>query len=73
MVIISLLSPYVDWRKNACEKGQKYTLEDFANSINELYASISFIPIFNLVTTVCSAYYFTIHPIWEKIKHIRIV
>lgn len=28
MVILSLLGPYVDFRKNYCEKGKKYNMKD---------------------------------------------
>lgn len=36
MVVVSLLGPYVDFKKKRinCEKGKKYTLEDLYNTID---------------------------------------
>lgn len=47
MVVVSLLSPYVDFKKNHCEKGKKYTLEDLYNTIDNTYWVVCFTPMFN--------------------------
>lgn len=73
MVILSLLGPYVDFRKNYCEKGKKYTLEDFYNKMEETYWVVCFIPIFNAATVVLTLVWILVIPLWEKIKRIRIV
>lgn len=73
MVIISLLGPYVDFRKSYCEKDKKYTLEDFYNRIDDFYWVICFIPIFNTVTVVLTLVWILVTPLWKKIKRIRIV
>lgn len=52
MVTLSLLGPYVDFRKNYCEKGKKYTLEDFYNEMENSYWAMCFIPVFNITTVV---------------------
>ena len=72
MVILSLLGPYIDFRKNYCEKGKKYTLEDFYNETEKYYLVVSFIPIFN-AATVLTLVWLLVIPLWEKIKRIRIV
>lgn len=47
MVVVSLLSPYVDFKKNHCEKGKKYTLEDLYNTMDKyLLGSVFFTPMF---------------------------
>lgn len=46
MVVVSLLSPYVDFKKNHCEKGKKYTLEDLYNTIDNTYWVVCFTPMF---------------------------
>lgn len=42
MVVVSLLSPYVDFKKNHCEKGKKYTLEDLYNTMDNTYWVVCF-------------------------------
>lgn len=73
MVVISLLSLYVDFRKSYCEKGKKYTLEDLYNTIDNTYWIVCFIPLFNMMTVIISLVYLLITPLWNKIKRIRIV
>ena len=73
MVILSLLGPYIDFRKSCCEKGKKYTLEDFHDKMNESYWVACFIPVFNMATVALSLVFIFIMPIWNKIKRIRIV
>lgn len=76
MVIISLLDPYVDFRKNYCEKGKKYTLEDLYNTVNEVYWAVCFIPFLNIASVIISLVdllMILIIPLWNKIKRIRIV
>ena len=72
MVILSLLGPYVDFRKNYCEKGKKYTLEDFYE-IEKYYLVISFMPLLNAITVVLTLVWLLVIPLWEKIKRIRII
>lgn len=69
MVVVSLLGPYVDFKKNYCEKGKKYTLEDLYNIVDGVYWAMCFIPMLNLMTTIISL----VIPLWNKIKRIRIV
>lgn len=73
MVVVSLLGPYVDFKKNHCEKGKKYTLEDLYNTINDTYWVVCFIPMFNTMTVTVSLVALLIIPLWNKIKRIRIV
>lgn len=73
MVILSLLGPYVDFRKNYCKKGKKYTLEDFHNKIDDFYWVVCFIPLFNSTTVGLTLVRILVIPLWEKIKRIRIV
>lgn len=73
MVVLSLLGPYVDFRKNHCEKGKKYTLEDLYDSLEETYFIVCFIPGFNLMTVVITSILLLIIPLWNKIKNIRII
>lgn len=73
MVILSLLGPYVDFRKNYCEKGKKYTLEDFYNKMEESYWVVCFTPLFNTTTVVLTLVWILVIPLWEKIKRVRIV
>lgn len=73
MVIISLLDPYVDFRKNYCKKGKKYTLEDLYNTVEDFYWAMCFIPLFNIIPTIVSLADLLIIPLWNKIKRIRIV
>lgn len=73
MVVLSLLGPYVDFRRNHCEKGKKYTLEDLYDSLEETYFIVCFIPGFNLVTVVITSILLLIIPLWNKIKNIRII
>lgn len=40
MVVVSLLGPYVDFKKNHCEKGKKYTLEDLYTARAEQFSGI---------------------------------
>lgn len=55
MVVVSLLSPYVDFKKNHCEKGKKYTLEDLYNTMDKyLLGSVFFTPMFNAMTVTVS-------------------
>lgn len=48
MVVVSLLGPYVDFKKKRinCEKGKKYTLEDLYNTIDNTYWVVCFTPMF---------------------------
>ena len=73
VVILSLLGPYIDFRKNYCEKGKKYTLEDFHYMMKGPYWTLCFVPPFNLATVMVSLAYIFIIPLWNKIKRIRIV
>lgn len=73
MVILSLLGPYVDFRKNYCEKGKKYTLEDFHNKMDDFYWVVCFIPLFNATTVVLTLVWIFVMLLWEKIKRVRIV
>ena len=73
MVMLSLLGPYVDFRKNYCVKGERYTLGDFYNKVDEFYWLMCFMPFVNSVTLVLSLVYLIIIPLWNKVKHIRIV
>lgn len=72
LVILSLLGPYVDFRKK-CEKGKRYTLEDFCKKTDEFYWVTCFIPGFNASTALLSLIFLLIIPLWNKIKRIRIV
>lgn len=71
MVILSLLGPYIDFKRE-CKKGKKYTIEDLCNSVDEAYWTVCFIPIFNAATVILSLIYLLILPLWNKIKNIRI-
>lgn len=73
MVVVSLLSPYVDFKKNHCEKGKKYTLEDLYNTMDNTYWVVCFTPMFNAMTVTVSLVTLLIIPLWNKIKRIRIV
>ena len=73
MVMLSLLGPYIDFRKNHCEKDKKYTLEDLRYRMDDFYWIMCFIPVLNVATIVATLVSIFIIPLWNKIKRIRIV
>lgn len=73
MMILSFLGPYVDFRKNKCEKGKKYTFGDLCESMDEEYLIICFIPGVNTITALYSLGYLLIPPVYNIIKKIRII
>lgn len=73
MVIISLLGLYVDFRRNHCEKGKRYTLEDFHDKTDDLCWTVCFIPFINVITVVLTLVWLLVIPLWKRIKNIRIV
>lgn len=70
---IITVGPYIEFRKNYCEEGKKYTLEDLYNTIDNTYWVVCFIPMFNTMTVTVSLVALLIIPLWNKIKRIRIV
>lgn len=73
MVILSLLGPYIDFRRNYCEKGKKYTLEDFYNKADNTCLVLCFIPVFNVIIIILGLIWLFEILLWNKIKNIRIV
>lgn len=73
MVMLSLLGPYIEFRKNHCEKGKKYTLEDLRYRMDDFYWIMCFMPVLNVATIVVTLVSIFIIPLWNKIKRIRIV
>lgn len=73
MVILSLLGPYVDFKKDHCKDGVEYTLEDLYKGMDEALWVLCFIPVFNIMTVILSLVYFLVLPLWNKIKNIRII
>lgn len=73
MVMISLLSPYVDLKNNYWEKGKKYTLGDLQDEIDSTYWVMCFIPLLNVLTAIFSLIILLIIPLWDKIREVRIM
>lgn len=73
MVILSLLDDYIDFRKNYCKKGKKYTFSDMCKFMNDEYLMICLIPGANIATALYSLGHLLIQFIYNKIKDIRIV
>lgn len=71
MTILSFLGPYVDFRKNKCEKGKKYTLGDLCDFMEEEYLMVCFIPGANIITALYSIGYLILPPIYNQIRKLR--